>query len=268
MFKIKNLKASIEDKQILKGIDLELEKGKVHVIMGPNGSGKSTLAQVLMGNPSYEVDEGSVSLDSKIFGEFEDDYLELEPNERSLAGIFLSFQYPSEIPGVSIANYLRLIYNKHKQIAFEAEQSAKGTDSEEKYRPLSPVRFRKVLKEYLDILEIPEEFMDRYLNEGFSGGEKKRMEILQMLVTSPKLAILDETDSGLDVDALKVVSKGVNKLLKETDLTVLLITHYTRILKYIEPDYVHILQDGKIVKSGGKDLAHELEEKGYAPFGE
>lgn len=243
ILEIKNLSASIEDKQIIKDLSLNIEKNKVYALMGPNGSGKSTLAQVLMGHPSFEVEKGAILFDGE-------DLLDLEPDERAQKGIFLSFQYPSEIPGVTISNYLRLIYNKKNN------------------EKLSPVRFRKLLTEKLEILGMKPELMDRYLNDGFSGGEKKRMEILQMLVLEPKLAILDETDSGLDVDAIKDVSKAVNYLKERNNMTILLITHYTRILKYIEPDKVVILQDGKIVQEGEKDLAHELEEKGYAPFGE
>jgi Fe-S cluster assembly ATP-binding protein len=241
MLKISDLNVSIEDKKILNDLTLTLEAGKVNVLMGPNGSGKSTLAQSLMGNPNYEVNSGKVDFDGK-------DLLEMEPDERALAGVFLSFQYPSEIPGVNISNYLRMIYNK------------KNGEN------LSPVRFRKKIAPHLELLNIKEEFLTRYLNDGFSGGEKKRMEMLQMLVMQPKLAILDETDSGLDIDALKIVSEAVNHLTKEQNMTVLLITHYTRILKYIEPDKVFIMRKGKIVQEGSKDLAHELEEKGYEPF--
>ncbi|MFZ5424277.1 MAG: Fe-S cluster assembly ATPase SufC [Patescibacteria group bacterium] len=243
MLKITDLKVSIEEKLILKGVDLEVTKGKVHVLMGPNGSGKSTLAQSLMGHPMYEINKGTVLLNGE-------DLLAMEPDERALAGVFLSFQYPSEVTGVTISNFLRMIHNK-----MHGEK-------------LPPARFRKILKEKMDLLNMDESFMTRYLNEGFSGGEKKRMEMLQMLIMEPKLAILDETDSGLDVDALKVVGKAVNHLKDKKDMTVLLITHYTRVLKHIEPDFVHIMQDGKIVKTGGSELAHELEEKGYAPFGE
>ena len=243
LLEIKDLKVSIDDKEIIKGINLDLEPGKVHVLMGPNGSGKSTLAQVLMGHPSYEVTGGGVELEGK-------DLLDMEPDERSHAGVFLSFQYPSEIPGVTISNYLRMIHNKK----FDTN--------------LSPAKFRKYVKEKMDMLKMDESFLKRYLNEGFSGGEKKRMEILQMAVLEPKLAILDETDSGLDIDAIKIVSESVNKIKEDSEMAVLLITHYTRILKYIEPDKVFVLQDGKIVEEGGAELAHELEEKGYAPFGE
>lgn len=238
LLEVKNLQVKINDKEILRGLDLTLEKGIVHVLMGQNGSGKSTLAQTLMGHPSYVVTGGEVLFNGK-------DLLSLEPHERSLEGLFLSFQYPSEVTGVTISGFLRMIFNKHHK------------------QNLSPAAFRKILAEKMEILEIKAEFMDRYLNEGFSGGEKKRMEMLQMLVLEPKLAILDETDSGLDIDALKIVSKAVN-LLREQGMTVLLITHYTRILHHIKADSVYIMQDGKIVKSGGKELAHDLEEHGYA----
>lgn len=243
ILEIKNLHASIEEKPIIKGLNLKLEKGKTHAIMGPNGSGKSTLAQVLMGHPSYNVTEGSIAFNSKPL-------LDLEPNERALEGLFLSFQYPSEIPGVTISNYLRLLHNKRFN------------------EKLSPVKFRALLSEKMKLLNMSDALLDRYLNDGFSGGEKKRMEILQMLVLEPDLAILDETDSGLDIDAIKDVSAAVNHLKERKNMTILLITHYTRILKYIEADKVFILQDGKIVQTGDKALAHELEEKGYAPFGE
>ena len=243
MLTIKGLKVDIDEKEILKGIDLDLEDNKVHVLMGPNGSGKSTLAQALMGHPEYVVTEGSVFLDNETL-------LELSPDERSIAGLFFSFQYPSEVPGVTISNFLRMVYNKRHE------------------ENLSPVRFRKILKEKMGLLDMDESFMHRYLNEGFSGGEKKRMEILQMLVLEPKFVILDETDSGLDIDALQVVSRGLNTLKEKTGMGVLVITHYTRILNYVEPDFVHVMKDGLIVKSGGKDLAEELEDQGYAPFGE
>ncbi len=243
MLKIKNLRISIEDKPILKGLDLTVGDNEIHVLMGPNGSGKSTLAQAIMGNPVYTVDSGQIVFNS-------DDITGMEPNERALKGIFLSFQYPSEISGVTVSSFLRLVYNKSHNVN------------------LPPVKFKKVLAEKMQLLGMDESFATRYLNEGFSGGEKKRMEMLQMLVIEPKLTVLDETDSGLDVDALKIIANAVNKLKKETKMSVLLITHYTRILKYIEPDIVSIMQDGVVRKSGGKELAHELEEKGFAPFGE
>jgi Fe-S cluster assembly ATP-binding protein len=241
MLKIKNLFVKAEDTEILKGVDLELEKNRIYVLMGPNGSGKSTLAQVLMGHPKYEITDGSIEFNGK-------DLFKLDPNERSLEGLFLSFQYPSEIPGVTISNFLRTAYNKRAK------------------EKLSPVKFRKLLAEKMKILNIDEEFGSRYLNEGFSGGEKKKMEILQMLVLEPKFAILDETDSGLDIDALKEVASGVKRLKEKTKMGVLVITHYTRILNHITPDSVYVMKKGKIVKSGGKELAKELESQGYAPF--
>lgn len=243
MLNIKNLSVAIENKEILKGVDLVLKPNEIVAIMGPNGSGKSTLAQALMGHPGYQVTGGEVKLDGK-------DLLDMDVTERSLAGLFLSFQYPSEVTGVTISSFLRLVYNKQTG------------------RDLSPVKFRKILHEKMDLLNIDHEFTNRYLNEGFSGGEKKRMEILQMLVLEPKYAILDETDSGLDIDALKTVAEGVNTLKEETSMGVLIITHYTRILNHIEPDTVCIMKDGIITNKGGKKLADELEEKGYAPFGE
>ena len=243
MLEIKNLSVSIEDSKILKDVNLVVKTGKVHVLMGPNGSGKSTLAQTLMGHPSYTVDSGSVMFNSE-------DILELETNERAKKGIFLSFQYPSEVTGVSILNYLRLIYNNSHN------------------ENLSPVAFKKIVETKMQILDMDKKYLERYLNDGFSGGEKKRMEMLQMLLLEPKLIILDETDSGLDVDALKAASKAVNYLKENSDCSILLITHYTRILQYITADNVHIMQDGHIVKEGGFEIAEELELKGYAPFGE
>ena len=243
MLKIENLHINIEGKEIVKGINLEIGVGEIHALMGPNGSGKSTLAQALMGHPTYKITKGKVTL----FGK---NLLKMDSTQRSLAGLFLSFQYPSEVSGVNIANFLRLVYNKR----------AKKT--------LYPAVFRKLLKEKMEILDMKEEFMDRYLNEGFSGGEKKRMEILQMLVIEPKVAILDETDSGLDIDALKIVSNGVTLLNKTAKTGVLLITHYTRLLNHIKPDKVHVMRNGKIVKSGGHELANELEKKGYTAFEE
>lgn len=247
MLSIKNICVKInsgaEEKEILKNVNLELAKNKVYALMGPNGSGKSTLAQTLMGHPNYEVTSGTVVFEKN-------NLFEMEPNERALAGLFLSFQYPSEVTGVTISGFLRMVYNK------------RHTSN------LSPVAFRKILKEKMELLEMKEDFMSRYLNEGFSGGEKKRMEMLQMLIIEPKLAILDETDSGLDVDALKIVGKAVNYLREKSKTTILIITHYTRILKHIIPDVVFIMQNGQITRTGGKDLARELEEKGYAPFGD
>jgi Fe-S cluster assembly ATP-binding protein len=241
MLEIKNLRVKINEKEILKGLDLKIGDNQVHALMGPNGSGKSPLASTLMGHPGYEVVSGAAIFNNE-------NILEMEANERAEKGLFLSFQYPSEVEGVNITSYLRMIYNKsHEQ-------------------KLSPIKFREVLKEKMEILDIKEEFINRYLNDGFSGGEKKRMEMLQMLILEPKLAILDETDSGLDVDALKVVSKAVNYLVEKTQMSVVVITHYTRILNYIKPEFVHVLKDGKIIKEGGESLAHEIEVSGYAPF--
>jgi Fe-S cluster assembly ATP-binding protein len=246
---IKNLHVSVEGEEILKGLDLEIDKGEIHAIMGPNGSGKSTLANALMGHPAYEVTAGEVLFEAE-------DILELAPDERSRLGLFLAFQYPSAIPGVSVANFLRTAINaRYPQPDPESNGNGGKTGM--------PMRqFRKMLKEKMDMLQMDPGFARRYLNDGFSGGEKKRMEILQMAMLRPTIAVLDETDSGLDIDAVRIVSEGVNQLMGP-DLGVLVITHYQRILNYINPDYVHILVDGKIATSGGPELALELEEKGY-----
>jgi Fe-S cluster assembly ATP-binding protein len=241
MLSIKNLHANINDKEILKGINLELKAGEVHAIMGPNGSGKSTLASVIAGKEEYEVTEGSVFLNGE-------DLADLAPEERAHKGVFLSFQYPVEIPGVTVTNFIKTAIN----------ETRKGQGLKE----LPAKEMLKLIREKADLLEIDRKFLSRSLNEGFSGGEKKRNEIFQMAMLEPKLAILDETDSGLDIDALKVVANGVNKL-KSSDNAVLVITHYQRLLDYIVPDFVHVLYNGKIVKSGGKELALELEAKGY-----
>ena len=241
MLKIKNLHASIEETEILKGIDLEVKAGEVHAIMGPNGSGKSTLSSVLAGRDEYEVTAGSVDF----LGE---DLLELEAEDRARAGIFLAFQYPVEIPGVSNINFLKTAINEIREKRGEKEIAAKD--------------FLARVKEKSKLVGLEGKFNNRSVNEGFSGGEKKRNEIFQMAMLEPKLAILDETDSGLDIDALKVVSEGVNKL-KSPDNATIVITHYQRLLDYIVPDFVHVLANGKIVKTGGKELALELEEKGY-----
>jgi len=240
---IKNLHVNIEGKEILKGLDLTIEQGKVHAIMGPNGTGKSTLAYTLMGHPSYEVTEGEVTFKGQ-------NILELEPDERSRLGVFLAFQYPVAIPGVTVANFLRTALNARRR----------AENPEDKGIPIP--EFRKMLKEKMAMLKVDQAFAGRYLNDGFSGGEKKRAEILQMATLQPEIAILDETDSGLDIDALRIVSEGVNALLSQ-DLGVLVITHYQRLLNYIKPDYVHVMLGGKIVESGGPDLALHLEEKGY-----
>jgi Fe-S cluster assembly ATP-binding protein len=240
---IRNLHVSIEDKEILKGLDLTVEQGKVHAIMGPNGTGKSTLAYTLMGHPSYTVTEGEVFFKGQ-------NVLELEPDERSRLGIFLAFQYPVAIPGVTVANFLRTAINARRR----------AVNPDDKGMPIP--EFRKLLKEKMATLKMDQAFAGRYLNEGFSGGEKKRAEILQMATLKPEIAIMDETDSGLDIDALRIVSEGVNALM-DKDMGVLLITHYQRLLNYIKPDYVHVMLGGKIVESGGPELALHLEEKGY-----
>ena len=241
MLKINDLHASVEGKEILKGINLTVNAGEVHAIMGPNGSGKSTLASVIAGKEEFEVTKGSVELDGE---NLEDD----APEERAHKGVFLSFQYPIEIPGVSVTNFMKTAINETRK--------AKGLED----MPAS--QMLKLIREKAEMLEIDRKFLSRSLNEGFSGGEKKRNEIFQMAMLEPKLAILDETDSGLDIDALRIVANGVNKL-KSKDNAVIIITHYQRLLEYIVPDFVHVLHNGKIVKSGGKELALELEEKGY-----
>jgi Fe-S cluster assembly ATP-binding protein len=241
---IKNLHVTIDDQPILKGIDLLVRQGEVHALMGPNGSGKSTLAYTLAGHPFYEPTAGQVIFDGI-------DLLELGPDERSRAGLFLAFQYPMAVPGVTVANFLRQALNARR----------KAEDPDDKGMPI-PV-FRRLLKEKMDDLSIDYKFAGRYLNEGFSGGEKKRAEILQMATLEPKIAIMDETDSGLDIDALRIVSDGANALQKANGMGVLVITHYQRILNYIQPDRVHVMLDGRIVESGGPELALALEEKGY-----
>lgn len=241
MLEIHNLHATIDGKEILRGLTLSVKTGEIHAIMGPNGSGKSTLAKVLAGHPSYEVTGGAVLFEGK-------NLFELEADERARAGVFLAFQYPIEIPGVSNANFLRMAYN----------EKAKSEGREE----LDPLEFDDLIKEKIKIVEMDKSFINRSVNEGFSGGEKKRNEILQMAVLEPKLAVLDETDSGLDIDALRIVAGGVNKLAHK-DNAIILVTHYQRLLDYIEPHFVHVLYQGRIVKSGGKELAKELEDKGY-----
>ncbi len=241
LLEIKNLHAGIDGKEILKGLNLQINKGEVHAIMGPNGSGKSTLAKVLAGHPSYEITQGEVVYEGK-------DLLELEPDERARSGIFLAFQYPVEVPGVSNSQFLRLAYNEKMKHRGEEE--------------LDPLEFNDYMREKAKVVEMDKSFFNRSVNVGFSGGEKKRNEILQMAVLAPTLAVLDETDSGLDIDALRIVAEGVNKL-RSADNAIILVTHYQRLLNYIEPDFVHVLANGKIVKEGGKELALELEEKGY-----
>ncbi len=250
MFEIQNLHASIEDTEILKGVTLTINQGEIHALMGPNGSGKSTLANVLAGHPAYEVTEGS----AKFMGE---DILEMEPDERAQLGIFLAFQYPTVIPGVSMANFLRMAVTNVRNARAEAAAAEGGSAQK-----MTPREFRRLMKEKMALLKMDDAFATRYLNEGFSGGEKKRAEILQMALLEPSMAILDETDSGLDIDALRVVSDGVNAL-AGPEMGLLVITHYQRLLNYIRPDYVHVMMDGQIVREGGPDLALELEEKGY-----
>src|SRR3977135_1220115 len=241
MLEIKNLYAGIDGNEILKGINLTVNKGEIHAIMGPNGSGKSTLAKGLAGHPAYEVTKGEVLYEGK-------NLLEMPPDERAREGIFMAFQYPIEVPGVSNAQFLRLAYNEKRKHLNEEE--------------LDPLEFKDLLKERAKVVEMDASFMTRSVNEGFSGGEKKRNEILQMAVLEPKLAILDETDSGLDIDALRVVAGGVNHLNTAESATIV-VTHYPRLLNYIVPDFVHVLAAGRIAREGGKELAIELEEKGY-----
>ena len=241
MLEIRNLYAAIDGNEILKGINLTIKKGEIHAIMGPNGSGKSTLAKVLAGHPAYEVTAGEVLYDGR-------NLLDMPPDERAREGVFMAFQYPIEVPGVSNAQFLRLAYNEKRKHLGEEE--------------LDPLEFKDLLKERAKIVEMDASFMSRSVNEGFSGGEKKRNEILQMAVLEPKLAILDETDSGLDIDALRIVAGGVNHL-QNSENAIIVVTHYQRLLNYIVPDYVHVLFDGRIAREGGKDLALELEEKGY-----
>ena len=246
---IKDLRVSVEDREILKGISLGISKGEVHAVMGPNGSGKSTLSNTLMGHPGYKVEGGEVLFKGK-------DILQLTPDARSRLGIFLALQYPVVVPGITMNNFLRTALNAHR-----------GYDGKDKSKAVSPKEFRSLVEPHLETLKIEKSFLSRYINEGFSGGEKKRVEILQMAVLKPELAILDETDSGLDVDALKVVATGVQEVRTDRpELGVLLITHYQRILRYLAPDVVHVLVDGRIVESGGPDLANRLEKEGFAAW--
>jgi len=239
---IKNLHVSAGDKQILKGVDLRVRSGEIHALMGPNGSGKSTLANALMGHPNLDVTEGRILLDGE-------DITEAEPDERARAGLFMAFQYPVAIPGVTVTKYLRMVINAHRE--------ANGEE------PISLKDFRKQVEAAMALTKVPKEFSTRYLNEGFSGGEKKRMEILQLALLAPRLAVLDETDSGLDIDALNTVAAGVNTVAAETGMGTLIITHYQRILHAVEPEFVHIMFDGRIVKEGGPELVAALEERGY-----
>jgi Fe-S cluster assembly ATP-binding protein len=239
---IKNLHVSAGDKKILKGVDLHVRSGEIHTLMGPNGSGKSTLANAIMGHPGLEVTEGEILFDGE-------DITEAEPDERAVAGLFMAFQYPVAVPGVTVAKYLRTVINAHR--AHRGEESISLKD------------FRKTVEAAMALTEVPKEFSSRYLNEGFSGGEKKRMEILQLALQKPKLAVLDETDSGLDVDALKVVAKGVNTVSQGSDMGVLIITHYQRILHLVQPTHVHIMFEGRIAKQGGPELVEVIEHQGY-----
>ncbi len=238
---IRNLHVSVEDKEILRGLDLDVEKGKVHALMGPNGSGKSTLANAIMGHPALVVDEGTITFKGE-------DITESAADERSRAGLFMAFQYPVAIPGVSVSKYLRMIIN--------AQREARGEEQ------IKIKEFAKLAQEAMELTNIPRDFSSRYLNDGFSGGEKKRMEILQLALLHPEIAVLDETDSGLDIDALRTVAEGVNTF-TGPDMGVLIITHYQRILHLVEPDFVHVMYEGRIVKEGGPELVSELEERGY-----
>jgi Fe-S cluster assembly ATP-binding protein len=239
---IKNLHVSAGDKPILRGVDLRVRSGEFHALMGPNGSGKSTLANALMGHPNFEVTDGQILLDGE-------DITEAEPDERARAGLFMAFQYPVAIPGVTVTKYLRMVINAHRE--------ARGEE------PISLKDFRKDVEAAMELTKVPKEFSNRYLNEGFSGGEKKRMEILQLALLRPRLAVLDETDSGLDIDALNTVAKGVNAVAEETGMGTLVITHYQRILHIVLPQFVHVMYEGRIVKEGGEELVGQLEERGY-----
>jgi Fe-S cluster assembly ATP-binding protein len=240
---IRNLHVSAGDKQILKGLDLKVSSGEIHALMGPNGSGKSTLANAVMGHPGLEVTEGQILFDGE-------DFTEAAPDERARAGLFMAFQYPVAVPGVTVAKYLRTIINAHRE----------GRGEE----PISLKDFRKTVEAEMKQMEVPRDFSSRYINDGFSGGEKKRMEILQLALLKPRLAVLDETDSGLDIDALKTVAQGVNRVASETGMGALIITHYQRILHLVEPTHVHIMFEGRIAKQGGPELVEQLEREGYA----
>jgi Fe-S cluster assembly ATP-binding protein len=240
---IRNLHVRVEDREILRGVDLSVNKGEIHALMGPNGSGKSTLASTIMGHPSYEVTEGSISFKGE-------DITEGDPEDRAHAGLFLAFQYPVAIPGVSIANFLRMALNTRRE------------------EPINVKEFRTKLQHAVDLLDVDRAFTSRHLNDGFSGGEKKRAEILQMAMLEPEVAVLDETDSGLDIDALRTVAEGVSKLQAEQGMGALIITHYQRILHYVKPEFVHIMMDGRIVMEGGEELVERLEREGYDPIRE
>lgn len=263
ILEIKNLHASIEGKEILKGIDLTMKTGEIHAIMGPNGSGKSTLSNVIMGHPSYEVTEGTILLDGE-------DVMAMETDERARAGLYMAFQYPVEIPGITVGRFLKRAVEIHSGEVSAVKAPLPGRGAASGAAPVVPPgstgtkagSFVKALREAMTFMDMDQAFINRYLNEGFSGGEKKRMEVLQMLMLKPKFAILDETDSGLDIDALKVVSRGVNRLVGP-DFGAMVITHYQRLLNHIRPNFVHIMYKGRIVTSGGEELVHALEEKGY-----
>jgi Fe-S cluster assembly ATP-binding protein len=242
---IRNLHASAGDKEILRGLDLSVSKGEIHALMGPNGSGKSTLANVIMGHPNIEVTEGTITF----LGE---DITEAEPDERSRAGLFMAFQYPVAVPGVTITKYLRTVINAHRE--------ANGEE------PIPLKEFRTTVQDAMKLTNIPNDFASRYLNDGFSGGEKKRLEMLQLALQKPQVAVLDETDSGLDIDALRIVANAVNSVAQQSEMGVLIITHYQRILHLVQPDFVHVLYNGKIVKEGGPELVEQLEAKGYGPI--
>jgi Fe-S cluster assembly ATP-binding protein len=244
---IKNLHVTAADKQILKGVDLRVRSGEFHALMGPNGSGKSTLANAIMGHPNLEVTEGQILLDGE-------EITDADPDERARAGLFMAFQYPVAIPGVTVAKYLRMVVNAHREARGEGDISLR--------------EFRKQVEAAMELMHVPREFSNRYLNDGFSGGEKKRMEILQLALQRPRLAVLDETDSGLDIDALNTVAKGVNTVASGSDLGVLIITHYQRILHMVKPHFVHVMYEGRIVKEGGPELVEQLEQRGYGWIGE
>ncbi|HLW01690.1 MAG TPA: Fe-S cluster assembly ATPase SufC [Ktedonobacterales bacterium] len=251
---IRNLHAKVEDKEILKGVDLTVRQGEIHALMGPNGSGKSTLANVIMGHPKYEVTEGEILFKGQ-------NVLDLSADKRARLGLFLAFQYPASVPGVSVANFLRRALESVRE-GYDPNAPAQPNGQMDKRKALPPAEFRKLLQEKMQILKVDRTFINRYINEGFSGGEKKRAEILQMAVLQPQMAVLDETDSGLDIDALKIVSDGVNAL-TGPNLGILIITHYPRILGYIKPSQVHVMYQGRVIKNGGPELALELEQKGY-----
>jgi Fe-S cluster assembly ATP-binding protein len=248
-FDIKDLRVSVEQREILKGISLGISRGEVHAVMGPNGSGKSTLSNTLMGHPGYQVTGGQVLYKGH-------DLLQLEPDERARLGVYLAFQYPTVVPGVAMANFLRTALNARR-----------GYDGKDKSKAITPREFRALLNEPMQTLRMDETFLSRYINDGFSGGEKKRAEILQMAVLKPEIAILDETDSGLDIDSIKFVAEAINQM-RGPDLGVLIITHYSRILEFIKPDFVHVLVHGQVVQSGGPEIANQLEKSGYSEWGE